>query len=308
VIDLQPDRRLTRAQAESVLEAWLGVPVTCSDIIALKGGMVNSVFRLQFDREPHRAVIKVHGAGDDTFTAEARGLDHLRVETACPVPRVHAVDDSARLVPHAYLLLEDIPGVCRAAADLGTSERSDVEVQLASVLSELHDHTGQHWGEVRAGSADVSWADVFSARLAGARAHPELPRRLPQETLAEVDLSIDLCRAALGDAGRPTLVHGDVWDGNMMLERRHGVWRIAALLDPDLQFADVELELAYLEVFDADRRSFFDAYTDSHPLRSGYEHRRLFYWLHTALVHVALFGDQFFCDYTSRTLDQIHRH
>ena len=79
------------------------------------------------------------------------------------------------------------------------------------------------------------------------------------------------------------------------------------LLDPNLQFADVEFELAYLEVFDVPRKAFFAAYANHHALRPGYEQRRLFYWLHTALVHVALFGDEFFCHFTTRTAKRISR-
>jgi hypothetical protein len=37
------------------------------------------------------------------------------------------------------------------------------------------------------------------------------------------------------------------------------------------------------------------------------EQRRLVYWLHTALVHGALFGDRFFCEYTARTAASIGR-
>lgn len=308
MIDLEPDRRLTEAQAETLLGAWLAVPTACSAITAIDGGMVNSVFRLEFDQAPHRAVVKIHGAGSDTFTSEARGLEYLRTVTACPVPRVYAHDSSARLVPHAFLLVEDVPGVCLAAANLTPVERAGIEVELASVLGELHGHRSARWGSVETGGDAPHWGDLFARRLGEARAHVEASRRLSDDLLVRVDASIRLARRALGDAGRPTLVHGDVWDGNLMVDRREGRWGLAALLDPDLQFADVELELAYLEVFGAHREKFFDAYADLHPRRPGYEERRLFYWLHTALVHVALFGDQFFCDYTAQVLDQIDHH
>ena len=307
MIELHPDRLLTVAEAESILAAWTARPTRCSAITPLTGGMVNSVFRLEFDREPWRAVVKIHGSGNDTFAAEARGLEYLRAETECPVPGVYAHDSTTQLVPHAFLLLEDVSGTCLEGAELTTSERAAVEVQLASILGELHDHQGTGWGTVWAAAPGPGWAEVFAARLGQAWDHPELPHRLPGEVMAQADASIDLARHALADAGRPTLVHGDVWDGNTIVAREEDGWRVAALLDPDLQFADVELELAYLEVFGGDRQTFFDAYTRLHPLRPGYEERRLFYWLHTALVHVALFGDEFFCDYTTGVLDQIDR-
>lgn len=60
-------------------------------------------------------------------------------------------------------------------------------------------------------------------------------------------------------------------------------------------------------MFDNQQPAFFDAYTEHQPLRPDYELRRRYYWLHTALVHVGLFGDEFFCDFTARTAEQIVR-
>jgi fructosamine-3-kinase len=307
VIDLQPDLELTGAQAERLLGAWLAAPVVCSGILRLEGGLVNTAFRLDFDRPPHRAVVKLHGSDGDTFVAEARALEYLRAETACPVPSVFLQDSSAHLIPHAFLLIEHVPGVCLKSLDLEPTERADIDAQLADVLGELHEHTGTRWGGVDTDQGSRAWADLFMARLVDARAHPAVAERLVPDVLARVDEAIDLTRPALHDSGAPTLVHGDVWDGNLMVRLEDGRWRLTGLLDPDLQFADVEFELAYLEVFDVPREAFFAAYADHQTLRPGYEQRRLFYWLHTALVHVALFGDEFFCRFTARTAEGIGR-
>lgn len=301
LIDLQPDLELGTEEAGRLLGAWLGRPTTCSQVVPLKGGLVNSVFRLDFDQPPFRAVVKLHSADGDTFVQEARALEYLAVETSCPVPRVHLLDGSCRVIPYAFLLLEHLSGTCLQSLDLAPADRAAIDVQLAGVLGELHRHRGGNWGPLGTGSASPHWSDVFSTRLAEVRASSGIDVRLSPDVLALVDEAIDLARPELTDAGPPTLVHGDVWDGNLMVRRDNGRWRITGLLDPNLQFADVELELAYLEVFDNRREAFFTAYTERHPLRPGYERRRLFYWLHTSLLHVALFEDEFFRDFTART-------
>lgn len=307
MIDLQPDLELTTAQAERLLEAWLGGPVACSEIRRLEGGLVNTVLRLEFDRPPRWAVVKLHSGGGDTFAAEARALDYLRMETACPVPRVYLQDSSTHLIPYAFLLLEHVPGVCLESLDPDPTVRADIDAQLADVLGELHGHHGARWGDVNTKAGSAAWADHFVARLRDVRAHPAVADRLERPVLARVDGAIGLASSALRDSGTPTLVHGDVWDGNLMVRLEDGRWQLTGLLDPDLQFADVEFELAYLEVFDVRREAFFDAYADHQTLRPGYEQRRLFYWLHTALVHVALFGDAFYRDFTARTAASIGR-
>ena len=301
----EPDLELTSAQAELILDGWLGGPVTCTGIEPLDGGMVNSVFRLRFDRAPHVAVVKLHGPLGSSFEREARALRHLREETTCPVPEVYVHDGSGVLVPPAYLLLECIPGVCLDGVELGPEERAGIDAELAAVLAALHDHRGSSWLRIGTDERWASWPDAVMDRLSRARAHPNLPERLSADVLAEVDIAIGMAGPALSDPGPPTLVHGDIWDGNLMVERRDGRWHLTGVLDPNLQFADVELELAYLEVFDHTTDTFFSAYTEHHRLRPGYSRRRRFYWLHTALVHVGLFGDPFFCEYTARIAAEI---
>jgi fructosamine-3-kinase len=307
VTELQPDLELTITEAERLLEAWLAGPVVCSEIRRLEGGMVNTVLQLEFDRPPHRAVVKLHGSGGEAFAAEARSLEYLRAETACPVPAVYLQDSSARLIPHAFLLIERVPGVCLKGLDLEPNVRADIDAQLAKVLGELHNHKGTRWGRIDIDEGWEDWAALFEARLRGARAHPAVAERLSPLVLVRVDEAVDLTRTMLRDSGTPSLVHGDIWDGNMMVDLEEGRWQLTGLLDPTLQFADVEFELAYLEVFDVPRAAFFAAYADHQTLRPGYEHRRLIYWLYTALVHVALFGDEFFCHFTAQTADSIGR-
>lgn len=303
---LQTDLALTTREAERLLLAWLGKPVACTAITRLHGGLVNTVLGLEFDRPPYRAVVKLHSGGNDSFAAEARALDHLRRESACPCPAVYLQDSSGRLIPHAFLLLEHLPGVCLDGLDLSPAERAHVDVQLAEVLAELHGHTRATFGPIDGGDGRASWPELFVPRLEQARRHPDVERRLPSAVLAGVDAAILAAGAALGDAGAPTLVHGDVWEGNLIVRSEAGRWRLVGLLDPGSEYAEVESELAYLEVFDHRRDALFAAYTARRPLRLGYERRRPFYWLHTALVHVGLFGEAFFREYTARVAAEIN--
>lgn len=295
----QPDLELSDAEAERVLEAWLGRPASCSAVRRLEGGLMSSVFSLELDRPPHRAVIKLREPDGDPFGAEARALEYLRAATTCPVPEVYLHDGSGDIVRHACLLLEQLPGHCLQGLELGADDRASLEAELAVVVAELHAHTGEAYGAV--GGPARGWPEVVDDRLRHVRAHPALAGRLGASVLARVDAAIDRAPEVLGEPDVPRLIHGDLWEGNTIVRRESDGWRISGLLDPDLQFADVEWELAYLEVFDVRRDAFFAEYEKHRSRREGYERRRQVYWLHTSLVHVALFGDPFFCDYTAKT-------
>ena len=88
-------------------------------------------------------------------------------------------------------------------------------------------------------------------------------------------------------APTPSLIHGDVWGGNVLA--RGG--RIAAFLDPALYFADAEVELAFIDLFHTFGNAFYEAYEARRPIDAGYRRwRRDLYQVFPLLVHVALFG------------------
>jgi fructosamine-3-kinase len=83
--------------------------------------------------------------------------------------------------------------------------------------------------------------------------------RLDAAVLRLVDDAIEAALSLPADAGTPTLIHGDVWEGNLLVQRQAGRWRLTGLLDPATEFADVQYELACLQVFDVPRDDFFTA-------------------------------------------------
>jgi fructosamine-3-kinase len=66
-------------------------------------------------------------------------------------------------------------------------------------------------------------------------------------------------------------------------------WHLSGIVDwPAMQYADAEYELAYLQWSEAAETAFFETYHAARLPRVGYELRRLFYWLHTHMLHVWL--------------------
>ena len=305
----QTNLPLAPAQAELLLAAWLGQPVRCTRITPLHGGMINTVLRLEFDRAPYQAVIKLntHGAG---LAEEARALETLDALNQAspaprfPSPRVYRLESAAQTLPYAFLLMENLPGLSMEQARLNEAERLDLDRQLAEALLGLHTHTRPTYGGID-DPGTTSWPAAFLPRLQEVRRQPEIEQRLPGEVINTVDQAIRQTESALAQAGPPTLIHSDIWAANLIIERLSSGWRLSGIVDPGLQYADVEMELAYLEVFGASRPAFFAAYTARQPLRPGYEYRRLFYWLNTCLIHVWLFGDDFYRQFTAKVAEEI---
>jgi fructosamine-3-kinase len=300
--NMQTDLVLSPEQAGDLLTAWLGTRTRCTGIDRLVGGMINTVLRLRFDREPFSAVVKLNRQGT-TFAREASVLRHLR-ERGFPCPEVYLVDDTIERLPYTFLLLETLPGVSMHEVHLAPADRDRVEREMAEALVSLHGHTRETFGPID-GSGERQWVDVFMPDLCGIRTQPQIEARLSYDVLADVDRAIMLAPALLQDQGAPTLIHGDIWAANVIVHQGADGWHLSGLIDPSTQYADVEMELAYLRGFNGAWDAFFETYTARSPMRPGYERRWWVYWLRTYLIHVWLFGDQHYRDFAAQAARHI---
>ncbi|HEX8673749.1 MAG TPA: fructosamine kinase family protein, partial [Longimicrobium sp.] len=104
---------------------------------------------------------------------------------------------------------------------------------------------------------------------------------------------------AAGEEDGPTLLHGDLWSGNVVATSRG-----PSLVDPATYRGHREVDLAMTELFGGFGAEFYTAYEEAWPLRPGYqEERRAVYQLFYLLVHVNLFGG----GYVARTAEALRR-
>jgi len=89
---------------------------------------------------------------------------------------------------------------------------------------------------------------------------------------------------------KPRLVHFDLWNTNVMVNRdASGKWKVAALLDPNCKYAHAETEIAYLELFHTVTPAFMKAYQQRHKLPPEYhKFRRPIYQLYPLINHLRL--------------------
>jgi fructosamine-3-kinase len=228
----------------------------------LAGGDLSEVLRLRF-ADGDTAIVK----GGPSPAAEAAMLAAIR-DSGAPAPTVLAHD--ARV-----LVLEELPaqdGPERAWRDLGR------------VLGALHGVRGAAYGwDVDYAFGDVAirnaWAASWTSFWAERRlvGHvPHLPRDLGRrvETLAR-----DLANR-LPDRPEPSLLHGDLWSGNILVSGS----RVTGLIDPACCFGDREVDFAMLCLFARPDAELFGS------LDHGAAARRPIYQLWPALVHLRLFG------------------
>ena len=91
---------------------------------------------------------------------------------------------------------------------------------------------------------------------------------------------------APGEEDGPSLLHGDLWSGNVVSAAGE-----PGIVDPAVYGGHREVDLAMAELFGGFDAAFHAAYREAWPLQPGYrEARRGVYQLYYLLVHVNLFG------------------
>jgi fructosamine-3-kinase len=90
----------------------------------------------------------------------------------------------------------------------------------------------------------------------------------------------------LDHAPQSSLLHGDLWGGNMSFDRGGN----PVIYDPAVYYGDRETDLAMTELFGGFGGDFYAAYEEAWPLAPGYPTRKLLYNLYHILNHLNLFG------------------
>lgn len=87
-------------------------------------------------------------------------------------------------------------------------------------------------------------------------------------------------------AESPARLHGDLWWGNVLADRRGRPW----LIDPAAYGGNREVDLAMLHLFGAVPPRLLSAYDEVAPLQEGWRERIELWQLFPLLVHAVLFG------------------
>jgi len=181
--------------------------------------------------------------------------------------------------------------------------RYDQEIEAAKVLSSLHSITNDsrmygYWYDTTIGpfeqkneQTQYNWT-LFLGQM---RIMPMAKicydkGYLSKEMLGRVErLCRDLYKYIDISEITPSLLHGDLWSGNILYNINSPY-----LIDPAIYFGDREMELAFILLFNTFGETFFQHYSEVHPLSKAFRETKVpIYQIYPLLVHVAIYGESY---------------
>ena len=256
---------------------------------SLSGGCISDAYKLTTIEGSNYLLKYYPGISDDMFEKEANGLRELAKPNAIRIPEVLSVDKD-------YILLEFISS--------GSKKKNFFE-DFGRKFAEMHKYSADEFGfyednyigsnpqiNIPDKNEKTNWVSfyfnkriLFQIKLAEklGNATPELRKSILklEEKIEEIIRTSE---------EKPSLLHGDLWSGNYMVDENGG----AVLIDPAVYYGHREADLGMTKLFGGFASEFYKSYNDTYPLDDGYEYRENIYKLYHVLNHLNLFGGGYY--------------
>lgn len=254
----------------------------------ISGGSINDAF--QIETTEGKFFLKLNSASrfPNMFEAEKRGLELLG-QTSFIVPKPLAVGTH---VDTQFIITEWVEQGAPEDGFWNEFGRSLAELHLLSSENFGLNHDNYIGSLNQKNSEHENWAEFYR----------------DERLILQMNLAEESCQLSSGmksgfenlfqklDAifptEKPSLLHGDLWSGNMMATADGS----PCIFDPAVYFGHREMDLAMMALFGGFGDAWVDAYNEVYPLESGWRERIPIGQLYPLMVHVNLFGGGYVTD------------
>ena len=271
---------------KKLLDDVYSQPVEISEILPINGGETCQAFKVETSQQTLFLKVNSKSLYPKLFENEAKGLKALDLGVGFKVPQVVAegtFDDVS------YLILEYVEKLQPGKL---------FEIHLGKALANLHREQSDRYGldydnhiaylpQVNTYSED--WIEFFTHhRLNSQLDIAKKNKSIDNPTIKAFDKLMTRLSGLL-HVEAPTLIHGDLWNGNVMCTIKD----TPCLYDPAVYYGNREVDIASTKLFSGFGYQFYDSYEECFPLEKGWEERIEIYNLYFLLVHLNIFGNSY---------------
>ena len=272
---------------KSKIENILGSQITKMN--SLSGGCISSSYKVN-TKDGNSYFLKYnYSSGSDMFLTEAHGLQELDKPGVITIPKVISFDKE-------FILLDLIES---------SSRSKNFSEDFGRKFAVLHKFNNEKYGfyednyigsnpqlNIPDNDEEKNWTKFYFQKRILYQFH--LAEKSGNSTsdlrssISKLENKIDLIVTDNGE--KPSLLHGDLWGGNYMVDKNG----FACLIDPAVYYGIREADLAMTKLFGGFDSEFYRAYNEEFPLPDGYDYRENIYKLYHVLNHLNLFGSGYY--------------
>ena len=224
----------------------------------LSGGLFNTTYRLE---TKNRTVILRLGPVNrhlllpyeqHLMTAEGDILNLLK-SRGIPTSDILALDCSRTLMDRDVMVVDCLDAVCLSAVEVDKDTERRLCRETGQYVADIHAMTAEdlprkypkpfgRYANVISGQGGATWKEAILSEVAQWRMLAEPADIFTKEELDVIEQAFHRNSHVLDAITVPNLIHGDLWYGNILVDREN---RLTAIIDGDRAlFGDPEFELA----------------------------------------------------------------
>jgi len=277
------DLKAIKESATNALESLLPGTFNILSMSHISGGSINGTFKIDTNHKSYFIKVNDRSFAPEMFEKEVLGLELLRCSTPLRIPEVAGTYTSAS---NTVLIMEWIQSVAKS---------HNYWQNLAEGMASLHERSEPAFGLdnnnfigslSQSNAKHNTWVDFFIQE----RLNPQIKLAHQQHF---VDSRLNTMFIALFNkldtlipVESPSLVHGDLWSGNILQDDVGA----PVLIDPAVYYGHREMDIAFSKLFGGFAPRFYEAYNQAFPIAPGFNERVDIYNLYPLLVHLNLFG------------------
>lgn len=275
----------------SLIQEIVSARVPIDDILEmkmLKGGVFNESYRLTL-HSGKAVVLQISPELPDAISYELHLMEaesevyRMGRMRGVPFPEVIAQGRLSESRARSYLLTSCLPGMSLSEAKRLNFRMSDALQSAGRSLKKLHSIEGEAFGRVAAlqeedKTKSSGWAQALLDELQEWRKRIHGTGIFSEEECESVEEIFLEHVSVLDEVNKPLLTHGDVWEGNLLVEGLRGDCRFSGWVDADhAMYGDPEFDFPAGRRFSTDFMNGYGALSDSESARIRRRLYRLFY-------------------------------
>lgn len=226
-------------------------PVSAS---LLSGGLFNTTYHVSCEETGLDTVLRLGPVNrhllmrfEENLMKAEEYVYQLCREQRIVCSNVLACDTSRRWIDRDFMIVAYIPSVVLCDAGLTEEQKAPLYLEVGRQTKKMHGITNQSFGrvsEILSGLSFLSWYEYLLSELEDIGNRIARDNGMKQEVLERARQVLMKNQSLLDEIKVPRLVHTDLWEGNILLDKQ-AKNKVAAVIDADRAiFGDPDYDLA----------------------------------------------------------------